>query len=399
MRRRSVEQLETLFGATGARREPCLETETEVWLPDAARMVIWQNGALAEDRNGLTDGASSPFVGRRTLYDVLGARFVDLELREDRLVLRRGGLNGALCETWEPPDAVEPIVTHYESLDFVEAQPWSFQPFGHMVREVINGVTRRTVEDERTLQELLSGGYTLRMMELVGADRSRARPTIVHAPDPYQAVDRVVNDIRELHRRYPRGHFVIEAIDLKNEADRARVSSHVGTEKYFLEMHEPTFNRWATLGPAARQGSSWRYFQEKYGSLTWIVGDLTAGLSTFACGNVSGGGKCCLQLGETYDCSHYEDIEPGRGYDRAIVFHGGWPRDGFVMDTRVASPTGEFAIYGFCDDGPMPEWLPTADALPAPETIRPFGFWLEEHARPIIETLRGRLAKLQKPRD
>jgi len=82
------------------------------------------------------------------------------------------------------------------------------------------------------------------------------------------------------------------------------------------------------------------------------------------------------QLEDTaYDTSGAADCQPDRGYDRARVRHGGWGRSGYILDTRIASATGEHPIYPFCDDGPIDD----CDLLPeqpiAPALIEPFGLW------------------------
>jgi hypothetical protein len=112
----------------------------------------------------------------------------------------------------------------------------------------------------------------------------------------------------------------------------------------------------------------------------------------FYCGNVSGGGWSALELGEGLgEADVLADETPNHGYDDALVFHGGWGRTGYFFDRRQASPTGEWAIYPLCLDGPQDEDPPGDDELPDASTIEAFGFWLERHVDELVAIVRPRL--------
>jgi hypothetical protein len=73
------------------------------------------------------------------------------------------------------------------------------------------------------------------------------------------------------------------------------------------------------------------------------------------------------------------------------VFHGGWGRDGYIMDTRAASASGEHPIYPFCDDGAIEEDDLMPEAPVDPAAIEPFRFWLERHVHELVSEISHRL--------
>ncbi|QSQ18398.1 hypothetical protein JY572_24580 [Myxococcus landrumensis] len=109
-------------------------------------------------------------------------------------------------------------------------------------------------------------------------------------------------------------------------------------------MHKRRLGRWRKAKPVTpKKGeSSWQYFLRVYGSITWILGeDVDKGLPGFPCGNVSGGGWSCLEVGD--------DI-----YDiRGLVQATGNPA--LPKETR-------------------------------PERIQPFGLWLHQHVTRLMRT-------------
>lgn len=73
------------------------------------------------------------------------------------------------------------------------------------------------------------------------------------------------------------------------------------------------------------------------------------------------------------------------------MFHGGWGRYGYIMDTRVASATCEHPIHPFSDDGPIDhdDLMPETPVDPA--EIEPFGYWLERHVHELVSEISHRL--------
>jgi hypothetical protein len=244
---------------------------------------------------------------------------------------------------------------------------------------------------EQRIAEQVGAGFRLRIMELLGSVRWHETPPFTPSADPFTAVDAAVERIRRLVRE-PRGHFLVEELDPARAGDAQRLQQH-GHGKFFIDLHSDKFGRWAELPDLPRTGSSLDYFFARYGSLTWIVsGAIADGLPMFLCGNLSGGGWCCLELDDLdYDTSGAADCHPDRGYESGRVFHGGWGDSGYIMDTRVASASGEHPIYAFCDDGPIDEsdQMPEQPDQAAP--IEPFGFWLERHVHELVSEIEHRL--------
>jgi hypothetical protein len=202
-----------------------------------------------------------------------------------------------------------------------------------------------------------------------------------------------VERIRRLAREQPRGHLIIEELDpATTSADDERLREH-GHGQAFLELHRARLGRWTALRDVSHTGSSLDYFFARYGSLTWLVSRaISDGLPMFHSGNASGGGWCCLELVDVaYDTSSAAAAYPGRGYERGRIFHGGWGGPGYILDTRVASPTGEHPIYPFSAAAPIAD----RDLMPLepidPSAIEPFGFWLERHIHGLIAELERRL--------
>jgi hypothetical protein len=425
---RTWEELDALFGTQVARVEPLIDRPDEVWARVldrfAYRLVVWRDGRVIESR---PDPLPSPVRTRSLLLDLARQLVVEREVHGDCVIVRRAILNGPVHESREPPGPPDrPLDLERERrLGFREVSPWSAQPFGRVHRQYMRGrevwviaVDGDTLcesggkrwSDERRrdpcgspeaaislaeqrIAEHLRSGFRLRVIELLDAQRQGEPPAFTPSADPYTAVDTAVARVRRLAREQPRGHFLVEELDpAASPADAERLREH-GHDQAFLDLHRARLGRWAALPDVPRTGSSLAYFFARYGSLTWIVSRVISdGLPMFHCGNASGGGWCCLELVDAaHDTSAAAAAYPGRGYERGRVFHGGWGGPGYILDTRVTSPTGEHPIYPFSDAAPIAD----RDLMPPepvdPSAIEPFGFWLERHVHGLVSELERRL--------
>jgi hypothetical protein len=367
-----------------------------------------------------------PVTERATLYHMVDKKFVDIERRNGALWVRTGTLNGKSRVQEDPSTNIDDVVTYYHAKGFRRGSPWGFGRFGIASRQFIkppiwacvsvhrnelrtsggtswhsNYKAERCASEaeaiakaEALIAEREADGYVQHNFELLEVESDDVDIEYTPTGSPHDAVDRAVTMLRDLARDFAFGHFLVE--DVTRDA-KILTSLGYGTDnghgKFFQEMHSEKFARWAMPSDAPRTGSSYDYFLKRWGTLTWIVsGELDEGLPMFYSGNVSGGGWCALELGHDLgDATMYADERPGHGYDQALCFHGGWGRTGYIFDRRVASPTGEWAIYPLCLDGPQDDDPPADDALPDPASIEPFGFWLERNVLSMIATLRPRL--------
>lgn len=421
-------RIEELAGERIDYVDPPLFLDDEVWFyRQGGRLAVALDGALVP----AATPSAGPVSARRTLYDVLRELIVDIEVRGGRLVVRRGVLNGAMHLGEARAVDVDALVRRYAARGFTEATPWGFPPFGSLSRQLHDGATWATVRvdgadlhlsggrrwydeacvehhrrddeaiaaAERRLADLEAAGFTLRNLELLDPPSVDSQTldkivAFVGAEDPHDAVDRAVEALRQLARDYPRGHLLVEELDLRSDGARL---AELGLGDFFVDMHEHRIGRWRDLPGPERVGSSYAYFLARYATLTWIIAPaLDHQLPTFLCGNVSGGGWSPLEIGEGLaDASPLADERPGHGYEDALVFHGGWGRTGYLFDRRQASPTGEWAIYPICLDGPQDEDPPADDELDDPASIEPFGFWFEREVYALVEVIRPRLAAIQ----
>ncbi|QSQ28384.1 hypothetical protein JY651_35060 [Pyxidicoccus parkwayensis] len=141
-------------------------------------------------------------------------------------------------------------------------------------------------------------------------------------------------------------------------------------------MHKARVGRWAKAKPRKpkKRESSWDYFADVYGSITWILdGTADLGLEMFYCGDVTGGGWSCLEVDSDsgYSTDGLVEATGNEELEDLFVFHGGQHQDrSWALDRRVSSPTGEFAVIPFSDT------LEKLPRLAKPERIVPFGHWL-----------------------
>jgi hypothetical protein len=108
----------------------------------------------------------------------------------------------------------------------------------------------------------------------------------------------------------------------------------------------------------------------------------------FYCGNVSGGGWSCLEIGEQlYDLDGLIAATKQRELAVLHVFAGGWHDDkSFAFDTRTSSPTGEHPIVAFGEGAPK---LAKSGAKPVA-----FGVWLHARVSKLAKTVERNLRDL-----
>lgn len=407
------DKLKALNGGAGILfTEPMLATRDEVWFYGAARdLRIHSQGELVT-QGKLPPAAKKPVTARHTLYKLAGALIVDIEVRGDAAVLRRGILNGRLVATLLPAGEVASTLGRHRALGFKDGTPYNPNPSKVTLREYRNGATQWTVHvdgnsvfenwhtetkastrsaalaaAERLVAAREQRGFVLHLIELTkgrypnptptaprGAPVARPaakRPTLPAPKDAFAAVDAAVARLRELHARLPQHQFVAELIDPTAKADRARVDALEGP--FFRRMHKQRLGRWLAARPGRpRKGeSSWAYFVRTYGSITWILSsEADDGLSMFYCGNVSGGGWSCLEVAPgLYDTGDLADAMGDDAVRALDVFHGGWHTDhAFAFDTRASSAGNDRPIVPFAEGSPT---VPRRPGKPVA-----FGAWL-----------------------
>ncbi|WP_244237906.1 hypothetical protein [Corallococcus terminator] len=414
--------------------EPPLDTKREVWFFAADnRFRVWRDGQLhkGEAKRPQVEG---PVTERFTLYKLLEQLFVDVEIRKDAAVVRRGMLNGADLSTRIDPSEVALLLAHYRELGFRDGFAWNATKTRVTRREYRKGVSTRwtvevdgstVIEDgrkefptasreaaiahaEKRIRAREKAGFALHLIELWNAKNPNPeprppkgvsaskplpkRPALVKPKDAWTAVDAAIDLLKDLHTRLPKAHFVTECLEPK--ADRARITSVENAASFFLRMHKARVGRWAKAKPRApKKGeSSWAYFRRVYGSITWILdGQADPGLSMFYCGNVTGGGWSCLEIDSDSDYPLDDLVELTGNEELAdlVVFHGGWHHDlSFAFDPREVSPTGEQAIIPFGDN------LTRLPRRVKPERIVPFGDWLYRRVVALTKVAERNLREL-----
>lgn len=413
--------------------EPRLDTKDEVWFyAESQQFRVWSDGVLHKyDKKA--DAVTAPISGRFTLYKQREELFVDMELRGDQALIRRGVLNGHFLSTRIAPSEVEPLLARYRALGFRDGFPWNATKTLATRRDYVKPdvagwtvvVDGNVLSDgrkefpaesreaaialaEKRIRAKEKDGFRLYSIELVKSENPNPepapvkgalarkplpkRPAFAKPKNAYEAVDVAVAMLKDLHERIPAAHFVTECLDPKK--DRARVASVESDAAFFLRMHKARVGRWVKAKPRKpkKHESSWNYFASTYGSITWILdGAADEGLAMFYCGNVTGGGWSCLEVDSDSDYSLDDQVEATGNEELAdlFVFHGGWHQDrSWAFDPRVSSPTGEYAVIPFSD---------SLEKLPRPakpERIVPFGLWLYKRVAALTKVAEKNLREL-----
>jgi hypothetical protein len=409
--------------------EPRLDTKNEVWFYDTnSALVISSNATLITSTPGKGLG---PVTNRATLYMVARALVVDVEVRNQQAVVRRGVLNGSYVENVVTSNEVPALLDNYRKLGFRDGTPWHATPKRVLVRDLRKGTAKWTVhvdgssvfENWRTEHKQKSRdaaiafatslivkkeklGFVTRLIELTdakyanpaaSAQKPQALPPPTSFPKPttaFQAVDIAVAKLRDLHQRFNKYHFVAECLDLPKE--KPRLEELTQSAVFFTKLHRGRVDRWQTAKTSQpKKGeSSWDYFVRVYGSITWILDtEVDRGTHCFYCGNVAGGGWSPLEISaDQYDIKGLIKAfgtEAPPGLEQLTVFHGGWHHDrGFAFDRRSTSATGEFAIIAFDEGNPhLPKVTPAAK-------IVPFGTWLLKRVAQLTKTAEANIGEI-----
>ncbi|WP_208723210.1 hypothetical protein, partial [Corallococcus llansteffanensis] len=121
--------------------DPRLDTKHEVWFFAADnKFRVWSDGVLhkGEAKPPLVTG---PVTERFTLYKLRGGLFVDVEVRKDAAVVRRGVLNGADLSASIAPSEIESLLARYRALGFRDGTPWNPTKTQVTLREYRKGPT------------------------------------------------------------------------------------------------------------------------------------------------------------------------------------------------------------------------------------------------------------------
>lgn len=413
--------------------DPQLDTKDEVWFyKQGGALRVWSEGKLHKEDPNVFKGLA-PVERRHTLYRLSTLLHVDVEVRGEQSLICRGTLNGAHLISRVETSQVEALLARYRKLGFKDGAPWNATKKFVTRREYHRAPDKywdvrvdgeHVFEDYREQTTLASreaaleraekrvrakekAGFVLNNIELEKAAFSNPEPKPApgapkRAPlpkgpafpkpkDAFEAVDTAIAMLKDLHERVPTGHFVAELLDAGNEKKRiASAEEHVS---FFKRMHKARIGRWkvAKPGKPKKRESSWDYFLRVYGSITWIVGNsVDQDLPMFMCGNVTGGGWSCLEIGDDiYEMDGLVDATGNTDLEDLIVFHGGWHTGrSFAFDSRVVSATGERAIIPFDE---------SMQKLPRPmkrERVQPFGLWLHKRVTQLVRTVEGNLREV-----
>lgn len=369
-------------------RTPRLDTKDEVWFYSAGHEFrVWSAGVLHKKSENVTT-LPAPLSGRFTLYKLIEELFIDVEIRGDQAILRRGIPYGGLVSTVIASSEVEPLLVRYRRLGFRDGTPWNATSQRITLRVYHKGEQQKwevhidgdTVREnwreellvasreaaiahvEKRIRAKEQEGFQMTQLNVLRVTTSNPEPkpgegelprpvipkqTVIAKPtNAYEAVDAAVAILRELHQRIPRGHFLAEYIDLETEHER--ITDIEEYEDIFLRLHKRRIGRWRTVKPSdPKTGeSSWDYFARVYGSITWIIAsEADDGLQMFYCGDVAeGGGRSCLEIDSDGLCDMDALAKENNSTEikELFVFHGGGHHtDSFAFDQRVSSPTGE----------------------------------------------------------
>src|SRR5262249_17475684 len=159
-------------------------------------------------------------------FDLFRGTVIELEHRDDAVVVRRAQLNGALHTTCEPagPRGLE----RKRAIGFRPGSAWELPPFGRVHRQYLrdpegwvisvagdegrqtggarwhdNPRTEKLASPdvaiaraEELIAEQTRAGFALRLIELLGATQWHEAPPFTPSVDPYAAVDAAVERIR-----------------------------------------------------------------------------------------------------------------------------------------------------------------------------------------------------------
>ncbi|MEY4561403.1 MAG: hypothetical protein RLZZ618_680 [Pseudomonadota bacterium] len=242
--------------------DPRLDTPSEVWFfSQNFELRIWHDGVLDRDVPDARTLAGK-VQHRVTFYNQLKELFVDVEQRGDRLLVRRGVLNGPWMALQLPASELDELRARYRDLGFKEVTPWNASKNKVTRREYrlasggnikawvveVDGTTAVIDRKERTaptreaavalaekhIAAKEAKGFSLHLIELMKASHGNPLPTLKGAakvapkllppiakPEtPIEAVDAAVALLKSMHERMPQTMFVAECLTKADKKSR-----------------------------------------------------------------------------------------------------------------------------------------------------------------------------------
>ncbi|MCP3060168.1 hypothetical protein LXT21_15395 [Myxococcus sp. K38C18041901] len=410
-------RLQKLNGSDAIRRaDPQFDSKDEVWFySEDFELRVWSAGTLYKrDEQAVT--FTAPVTARHVLYRGGWLLYVDVTVRGDKATVRRGTLNGHSHVALVDASGVEALLARYRSMGFRDGTPWNATSKKVLERQYRKEETKAwsmTVDGNHTIEERKEkahasweaavayaekrvraqekAGFVQYNQELwpakhpnpepkpaKGAPKRPKPPKGTKFPKPkdaFEAVDIAVAMLKDLHERFPSGHFITELVDAKK--DKKRIESAEEHVSFFVRHHKLRLGQWLKAKPLKpkKKESSWDYFLRVYGSATWILAtNASEDLPGFYCGNVTGGGWSCLEISaDVYDIGNLVDATGNDELEDLEPFHGGWDINrSFAFDNRASNAAGERAIVPFDENtSDMPKKTPVS-------RIQPFGLWMHQ---------------------
>ncbi|MFY1832024.1 hypothetical protein ACN47A_39355 [Myxococcus fulvus] len=412
--------------------DPQLDVKDEIWLySEGGELRVSSAGKLYK-RDPKAERFSAPVMARHVLYRGGWRLYVDVSVRGDKALVRRGTLNGHHHVALVDASEVEELLARYRKLGFRDGNAWNPSSKKVLERQYLKDGKRywsmhvdgnHTIEErkekahesweaavayaEKRVRAKEKEGFVQYNQELWNAKYPNPEPKSVKgAPkkpslpkgpkfpkpkDAFEAVDIAVAMLKDLHERIPSRHFVTELVDAKK--DKKRIESAEEHVSFFVRLHKLRLGQWLKAKPLKpkKKESSWDYFLRVYGSATWIIDtNASEDLPGFYCGNVTGGGWSCLEISaDVYDIGGLVDATGNDELEDLEPFHGGWDINrSFAFDNRSSNAAGERAIVPFDENTTdMPRKTPVS-------RIQPFGLWMHKRVSHLTRVAERNLRDL-----
>jgi len=374
-------------------------------------LAVWRNSSELIVAEQSTVPKAAACQRRVVLYSYAKSLFVELSDYGDGVSVQTCAVdnNGYLRQLPLQPDQIDTLVEHYVALGFVRVGAWhlvedrvvrrNFRLRGDDCVCVLDNVTvragefRETCETrelaERLIEEKIAELATDGALLLAGIQTwpgannpppltPVAAPSLTQWPQATsarQAVDQAVARATELHRLFPRGHAVLELLNLPDDDARA---AEYGDQ--LLQRAATSVGRWRNIendndnndDAIEREDSSWQYFRKRYGSFTWIVARMSMPPQLSAPNHTYLNQSCLISIEKEQAYPDIDDMAEALDEPRVSqlhVFDGCWH---YALDMNVTDANGEHPIVRF--DESYPEF----HTLGPNSGFKPFGYWLLE---------------------